>query len=300
MKVFISTSTFAEYDKAPLDLLRKKGMTVHLNPHKRKLAEKEIFGFLKRGKYDGLLAGTESLTKQVLKNASGLKVISRVGVGLDNIDLAAAKQLKIKVFNTPDVLTDSVAELTLGLILSCLRKIGLMDRKMREKAWSKEMGLLLRDKRLGIIGFGKIGRRVARLAEAFGAKVIFYDTKPVKAGIGRKTALNTLLKDSDIISIHAATKVALITGKEIKQMKTGVILINTSRGLAIDEPSLIRALKSGKVAFAGLDVFASEPYYGGLVKLNNVVITPHVGSYAKETRVKMELAAVDNLLKGLK
>lgn len=300
MKVFISTSTFAEYDKTPLELLRKKKIAFDLNPLKRKLAEKEIAAVLKSGRYSGLIAGTEPLTAAVLRSACGLKVISRVGVGLDNVDLAAAKKLKIKVFNTPDVLTEAVAELTLGLILSSLRRIALMDRKMRLKSWSKEMGYLLAGKTLGLIGFGKIGRRVAELADAFGAKVIFHDIRQMKPSGFKPVGLTALLKDSDIISIHASSKSALISGKEIRQMKTGVILINASRGSCIDEPALTRALRSGKVGFAGLDVFSSEPYAGGLLKLDNTVLTCHAGSYAKESRVKMELEAAENLIKGLK
>ena len=300
MKVFISTSTFAENDQEPLIRLRKKGITFDFNPHKRKLSEDEITGFLKKDSYVGLLAGTEPLTEGVLKSSKVLKVISRIGVGLDNLDLKAAKKLKIKVFNTPGVLTDSVAELTLGLILSCLRKIALMDRKIRQKVWSKEMGLLLRDKTLGLIGFGRIGRRVAELAKVFGAKVIFYDQMPIRSIIAKKVSLDALLKNSDIISVHASSKDCLINASEIKKMKQGAVLINTSRGSAVEENSLLQGLKSGKIAFAGLDVFEQEPYYGALVNLDNVVLTPHVGSYAKEARIKMELAAVENLLKGLK
>lgn len=138
------------------------------------------------------------------------------------------------------------------------------------------------------------------MAKAFGAKVIFYDVKPVKSTIGRRTSFNTLLKNSDIISIHASAKEAIITGKEIRKMKPSVILINTARGSVVNEASLVSGLKSGKIACAGLDVFESEPYYGALVKLDNVVLTPHIGSYAEEARIKMELAAVENLLKGLK
>jgi len=300
MKVFISTSTFAEYNQEPLIRLRKKGIAFDFNPHKRRLSEDEITGFLKKGSYVGLLAGTEPLTERALESGKALRVVSRIGVGLDNLDLRAAKKLKIKVFNTPDVLTDSVAELTIGLVLSCLRKIALMDRKIRLKVWSKEMGLLLRDKTLGLIGFGRIGRRVAELAKVFGAKVIFHDQMPIRSSIAKRVSLDVLLKNCDIISVHASSKDCLINAKEIKKMRQGVILINTSRGSAIDENSLLQGLKSGKIAFAGLDVFEQEPYYGALVDLNNVVLTPHVGSYAKEARVKMELAAVENLLRGLK
>jgi len=300
MKVFVSTSTFAEYDKAPLQLLRKKGIAADLNTKKRKLSEEEIAGVLKSGKYTALIAGIEPLTSAVLNSARGLKAISRVGTGLDNVDLDAARRLGIKVFNTPDVLTDAVAELALGLMLSSLRRIALMDRKMREGRWSKEMGGLLRGKKVGIIGFGRIGRRVAELACAFGAEVFFYDMKGSSSRLAKKVSLPALLKAADIISIHSSGKSAAIAAKEFSLMKKGAVLINTSRGAAVEEKSLIKALKSGKLSFAGLDVFNSEPYKGELSRLDNTILTAHAGSYAKESRIKMELEAVENLIKGLK
>lgn len=300
MKVFISTSTFAEYNKAPTDLLRKAGIVYHLNPHKRRLTEKEISGFLSKGNYEGLLAGTEPLNRRVLGSVKELKVISRVGVGLDNVDLDVATRLKIKVFNTPDVLTDSVAELTLGFMLCCLRKIALTDRNIRKEIWKKEMGTLLKGKTVGLIGFGRIGQRVANLTKAFGAKVIFSDPRKIKSSLGKQVSMDNLLKAADIISIHAASKEVLISENEIAKMKHGVILVNTARGSLVTAAVLLKGLKSGKVASAGLDVFESEPYSGKLINFDNVVLTPHIGSYAKEARIKMELEAVENLLKGLK
>lgn len=295
MKVFISTTTFAEYSQRPLGLLKERKVDFDLNLNKRKLSEEEIKGILSTGAYSGIIAGTEPLTREVLESAKNLQVISRVGVGVDNVDLEAAKRLKIKVFNTPDVLTDSVAELTLGLILCCLRKIALMDRYIRQGVWKKQMGQLLKGKTVGIIGFGRIGQGVGKLVKAFGAKVVFYDIKNRKS-----STLEKLIKNADIISIHAGSKDTLIGKKEIEIMKQGVILINTSRGQAINEKDLLSGLKSGKVSAAGLDVFESEPYSGQLKDLDNVVMTAHVGSYAKESRMAMEIEAVENLLKGLK
>lgn len=159
MRVFISTTTFAECNKETLRLLRKKNIDYVLNPYKRKLTEIEINNILSESSYVGLIAGIEPLTKQVLENAKSLRVISRVGVGLDNIDLHIAKQLNIQVYNTPSALVDCVPELTIGLILCCLRRITSVDRNMRKKVWGKEMGLQFRDKILGIIGFGKMGKK---------------------------------------------------------------------------------------------------------------------------------------------
>jgi len=300
MKVLITTTTFAQYDKKPLDLLKDNKIIYTLNPYKKALTEKEVKTLLEEGAYDGVVAGTEPLTKAVLENADKLKVISRVGVGLDGVDLSAAKELNIKVYNTPGILTDSVAELTLGLILSCLRKISLMDREMRSGQWRKKMGFLFKGKTIGIIGFGQIGKRVAQLAKVFGAKIIFYDVKNIKSKSFLKVSLPDLYKKSDIISIHSSAKAKLITKSAISKMKKDAILINTSRGSAVDEQDLYDGLKSGKICFAGLDVHSKEPYSGKLLKLDNIVFTPHVGSYAKEARIEMEIAAVKNLLKGFK
>lgn len=300
MKIFISTTSFGKIAKEPLSLLRAKGIRYALNPHKRRLAEDEISDILNKSSYVALIAGTEPLGKDVLGSARGLKVISRVGAGLDNVDLDAAKRLNIKVYNTPGVLTDSVAELTIGLILNCLRKVSSMDRNMRNRVWKKEMGLLFKGKALGIIGLGRIGRRVAQLAKAFGAVVTYYDIKNIKDSRFAQVPLKRLLALSDIISVHSSSKEKIITKREISKMKDGAILINTSRGSIIDEGALYSALKFRKIAFAGLDVQSREPYYGKLTKLDNVILTPHVGSYAKEPRLRMEIEAVENLFKGLR
>jgi len=299
-KIFISTTTFAAYSKEPLDLLKANGFSCELNGLGRSLKEGEISEILKNNNYSGLIAGTEPLTRLVLENAVGLKSISRVGVGLDNVDLNAADKLKIKVYNTPDVLTDSVAELAIALILDCLRKISSMDRAIRGKTWKKESGLLFKGKTLGIIGFGRIGKRVAQLAKAFGAKIIFYDLIKPAVKAYQRVNRDKLFKDADIISIHVSSKEKIITAREISQMKDGVIIVNTSRGAVIDEEGLYNNLKTKKVAAAALDVFWSEPYSGRLTELDNVVLTPHIGSYAKEARVAMEIEAAKNLIRGFK
>lgn len=300
MKIFISTTTFAKYSKEPLNILKRHGLDYSMNPCGRKLKEAEIGDILGKNSYAGLIAGTEPLTRKVLKTAGSLKAISRVGVGLDNVDLEAAKKQSIKVRNTPSVLIDSVAELTIGLILCCLRRIASGDRNIRKNVWKKEMGLLFKGKTLGIIGFGRIGKRVAQMAKVFGLKILFYDIKRLKLKTCEQVSLNRLLKESDIISIHSSAKDLLISEKEISKMKKGTVLINTSRGTAVDEQGLYKALKTGKISVAAMDVFNSEPYSGKLRELENVVLTPHVGSYAREARIMMEIEAVKNLIKDLK
>lgn len=300
MKVFISTSTFAENDRIPLELLDRAGIEYDLNPHGCKFDEKGILKILSGGSYAGLVAGTEPLTARVMQAAASLRVISRVGVGLDNVDCEAAANNNIVVYNTPEVLTDAVAELTLGLILNCLRKISFMDGKLRKGIWKKEMGCLLKGKVLGIIGFGNIGRRVTQLAKGFGVGVIFYDLNRIESDLGQYASLDEVCSAADIISLHLSSKERIFTRNSFSLMKDGVVIINTSRGSAYDEDVLFDALVSGKVSCAGLDVYEHEPYTGKFLELDNVVLTPHVGSYAREARILMERQAVENLVNGLK
>jgi D-3-phosphoglycerate dehydrogenase len=281
-------------------MLAKAGIASTMNPHQRRLNEEEISGILAQEEYDGLLAGLEPLTKNVLLKAKGLQVISRVGVGLDNIDQNVARQRGIKVFNTPAVLTDAVAELTLGLILAALRRVVWCDRRMRGGHWSKKMGTLLKGKTLGLVGFGHVGQRVADLALAFGAKIIFCDIRKIKKAQVRQVNLAMLLKFADIISLHSSSQDCVIGPKEINAARHGVIFINTARGRLIDEKALLKGLSTGKIASAALDVFDQEPYHGELCHNDHVIVTPHIGSYAREARIMMEKMAVKNLMAGLK
>jgi len=298
-KVFISTTTFAQEDPSILQGLAKAGIMYTLNLHQRRLNEAEITEILVKGGYIGLLAGLEPLTKSVLTQAKNLKVISRVGVGIDNVDVLAAKKFGIKVYNTPGVLTDTVAELTLGLMLAALRKISLQDRQMHQGSWDKKMGALLKGKTVGIVGFGQIGMRVADLALAFGAKIILTDLRKIKKAKTKQVGLAQLIKSADIISLHCSGKDCVLGDKEINAAKQGVIIVNTARGQLIDEAALLNGLSSGKIASAALDVFEQEPYQGELCKHEHVILTPHIGSYAKEARIMMEKDAVANLIKGL-
>ncbi|MDD5503735.1 MAG: phosphoglycerate dehydrogenase [Candidatus Omnitrophica bacterium] len=296
-KVFISTTSFAEYDKKPLEMLEAAGLAVEMNRLGRKLKEDEIKGFLQD--IDFLIAGTEPITRDVITSSKKLKVVSRCGTGLDNVDLATASEFGIKVFNTPCGPTLAVAELTMGLIINILRKISHMDRDMRKGLWRKQMGSLLQGKYAGIIGFGRIGQRLAQMLLAFGAKVAYYDIIDMPRRLGCKFLdLKTLLSCCDIISLHcpAPSNGPVIGPKEFGLIKKGAYIINTSRPGLIDEQALCAALKDGSVAGACLDVFDKEPYTGKMIQFDNVILTPHIGSYAKEARIKMEIDSVENLL----
>ena len=300
-KVFISTTSFAKDDETPLKLLKSAGLDVSLNPLARKLNEHEISGFLSDADY--LIAGTESLARAVLESAKKLKIVSRVGVGLDNVDLLAAKELGIKVYNTPHGPTQAVAELVIGLMLDLLRMISNMDKEVKSGIWKKRMGSLLKGKKVGIIGFGRIGQKVAELLTPFGVEISFFDINSLKTPFNFNfKPMNELLQWADIVTLHcsALQKDEIILGKEeLKNMKKGAWLINTSRGGVVDEEVLYTLLKNGYLSGAALDVFDKEPYTGLLSGLDNVILTPHIGSYAKEARIRMEIDAVENLLAGL-
>lgn len=302
MKVLVSTSSFAQCCNEPLIMLEEAGLVVKLNPYGRNLTESEIKHMLKD--YDLLIAGTEPLSREVLESAKKLKVISRCGAGVGNIDLNATEKLGIKVFSTPDAPTQAVAELTVGLILNLLRKITEMDRELKRGHWQKKMGNLLQKKRVGIIGFGRIGQKVAELLLPLGVEISYFDVSDKTCSIECKPLdLKSLLSWADIISIHSSAfaKIKPVIGsKELNLMKQGTWLLNVARGGLVDESALYTALKEGQIAGAALDVFEKEPYSGPLLDFENVILTPHIGSYAKEARVQMEIQAVENLLKGLK
>lgn len=275
-----------------------------LNPYGRKLNQSETISLLQG--VGGLIAGTESLSKDVLESAKDLKVISRCGTGVENVDLDAAKGLGIKVFNTPDAPTEAVAELALGLILAVLRKIAQADHTIRHGKWSAYMGNLLYGKTLGIAGLGRIGRHLIEITMPFRLKVLAYDQNPDNA-VANKLAiklsgLTKLLAESDIVSLHLPLNTEtkdIIGAKELEKMKSSSILINTARGGLINEDALFEALKDKKIGGAGLDVYKEEPYQGRLKELENVILTCHMGAYAVESRNQMEMEAVDNLIKGL-
>ncbi len=299
--ILATTSSFAKESPDLVELMKRKELKVIFNPLGRKLNEKELRGLLQQYKPIGLLAGIESITRSILQEAKDhLLVISRVGVGWDNVDREAAEELGMKVFRTAGVLNQAVAELTIGMILSALRAIPFQDRQVRSGVWKKGMGRLLQDKVVGVIGFGDIGRHVGKLITAFGANVIYYDPIPKDVPWASPVTMRDLLARADIITLHASGSELILGEKEIHTLcKKGVIIVNTARGGLLDEQALCEGLQSGQVACACLDVFENEPYEGPLAKLENVNLTPHIGSYASEARIRMEEMAVENLVKGL-
>lgn len=301
-RLVISTSSFDTENNPHIQYLIKKGMTVVGNPYKRKLTEEEIIELLNPDTV-GLIAGVEPLTARVFAATKTLKVVSRCGTGLDSVDLKAAQQHNVTVFNTPVAPAQAVAELTLGLILAALRQICLTDRMLRDGKWPRMQGQLLAAQTVGIIGLGHIGQRVARLCQAFGAEVIAYDPYLKQPSQNVKlTSFDQLLGEADIVSLHlpySADVYHLIGAGALSGMKPGAIVINAARGGLIDETALDEALNSGKLSAAALDAFEQEPYQGPLIKNDKVILSSHIGSLAKEARQRMEIEAAENLLQGL-
>ncbi|KJU81329.1 D-isomer specific 2-hydroxyacid dehydrogenase NAD-binding protein [Candidatus Magnetobacterium bavaricum] len=297
-KIAITTTSFCEYDKNPLSLLIKHGLEIVINPYKRKLNREEVVELSKDAV--GIIAGTEPLNAYVLERLTGVKVISRCGVGMDNVDMDVAKRLGIKVYNTPDAPTLAVAELTVGLMLNLLRKVSQMDRDIRLGSWRKKMGNLLYKKNVGILGFGHIGKKVSELLKPFTCNIAYVDPA-VENDFGgfKRLSITEMLEWADIVSIHVSSRNKIIGHEEFRLFKKGAWLINVSRGEVVDEECLYECLQDGTLSGAALDVFESEPYDGTLKKLDNVILTSHIGSYAKESRVEMEMQSAINLLQGL-
>ena len=301
-KVLITTSSFSLGNFAQAKSLHDAGISIEVNPHGRRLSEDEVAELVATDVI-AILAGLEPLTDRVLSKAKSLRVIARCGTGLDSVDLLAASRLGIDVFNTPDAPTQAVAELTIAHMLNSLRHISTTDSNMRSGKWTPTMGSLLATKTVGLIGVGRIGSAVAKLAQAFGARVIGFDPVVNSHNSVELLSLDEVLNQSDIVSLHVPINDQthhIVNASAISRMKPGSIVVNVSRGGLIDESALHDALKSQHLSGAALDCFEDEPYSGPLLQIPGVHVTAHMGSYARETRDLMEVEASTNLVNGLR
>jgi len=291
-KIYVTMSSFCEFDNTPLELCKENNFNIEINSLNRKLTKDETIEYCKDS--IGIIAGTELFTSEILNNLTKLKVISRCGVGKDSIDIKEADKLGIKVLITPNGPMLAVAELTLGLILNLLRNINVLSNNVKNNKWKRSIGNLLLNKKIGIIGYGRIGNHVDSILNSLGAITTSYDL------YDSKEKFESILKNSDIITIHISGSDLVLGSNELKQMKKGSYLINTSRGGVIDEECLYELLKNKHILGAALDVFNKEPYDGKLKELDNVILTPHIGSYTIESRIDMEVQAMSNLIRELK
>lgn len=306
-KVLVTPRSFRKMPGAHQELLRNAECEVINSPMDRPLEAAELADLLQG--IDAAILGVDDVSAAALEKADRLKVISRYGVGVDRVDLEAATARGIVVTNTPGGNANAVAELTLAFMLALARNIPRQDRHIRAEDWSLLKGVELADRTLGMLGMGRIGRRVAELTNVFGMRILFYDPYPPEAEfLGRVGAVSAgieqVLRESDFISLHlplTSETRNIIDAQALASMKNGAYIINTARGGLIDETALSIVLESGKIAGAAFDAFESEPSIGNpLITLENFISTPHIGSSTEQTTLRMGLMSAHNALAVLR
>jgi D-3-phosphoglycerate dehydrogenase / 2-oxoglutarate reductase len=304
-KALITTVPFAERNRLPLELLEAAGIDYHINPLGRRLKEDELADMISDA--DVLIAGTEPITEGVMSRGQRLKLVSRVGIGLDNVDLRAAARRGIKVCYTPDAPAPAVAELAVCLILSLLRSVHVANLQMHAGRWQRHMGRRLPEVTLGIIGAGRIGARVLRRVAAFGTpRVLVNDIKP-DLKLVPELKLEWVDKQdvyvhADVISLHVPLTSYtrnMIRREQLLQMKPDALIVNTSRGGIINEHDLAEVLGSGHLGGAAVDVFEHEPYTGPLAAVERCLLTTHMGSMSVDCRTRMEIEATEEAVRYL-
>ena len=285
-----------------------KDVTVDLNGHERSLSPEDLLARLK-GKQGLVCQITDTIDDDVLATP-GLQVVSNVAVGYNNIDIAAARRRKVVVTNTPDVLTETTADFAWALLMAAARRVVEADRYARSgewRSWQWDLlwGLDIHGKTIGILGFGRIGRAVARRALGFGMRVLYHDSVRATPAVERELGAtyvdkDTLLRESDFVTLHVLLSPEtrhVIDERALRSMKKTAVLVNAARGPIVDELALARALGERWIAAAGLDVFEEEPQiHPGLLPLTNVVMAPHIASASLDTRLAMSTLALKNCL----
>ncbi|MFN3144924.1 MAG: phosphoglycerate dehydrogenase [Paracoccaceae bacterium] len=304
-KIFISTVPFGERNKLPLELLEGAGHEFVINPIGRRLREEEIAEQVADA--EAIIAGTEPITAEVIAACPNLKLISRVGIGLDSVDLNAARARGIEVAYTPDAPAPAVAELTIGLLLSLIRHTHVANLKMHKGEWHRFFGRRVPDLTIGVIGAGRIGGRVLRRIAAFGTpRVLVNDLSPnphVADALKIEWAdKETIYREADVVTLHLpmtpSTK-NMIRHEQLRMMKPDAMIINTSRGGIVNEADLARVLEEGHLSGAAVDVFEQEPYEGPLCGIERCLLTSHMGSMSVDCRTRMEIEATEEVIRFL-
>ena len=302
MKILITPRSFASFSDKPLKMLTERDYKIERNNTGRPYKKEEMLKLIKD--VDGIIIGIDELSAKIIEEANELKVISKYGIGLDNIDINMATNKKIIVTNTPTANVDAVADLAFGLVLSLARRIPEADKKTKSGKWEKIIGKSVWEKTVGIIGLGKIGKQVVKRAQGFEMNILAFDIvkdKKFAQKYGIKYVnLEKLLQKSDYISIHIPLNDAtrnMVSYEELEKMKKDAFLINTSRGGIVDEEALYNALRNNKLRGAALDVYNNEPIRESPLKeLDNVIMTPHIGAYTEEAIENMSIQAAQNLI----
>lgn len=304
-KVLITTVPFGDKNRQPLDQLQAAGIEYLINPIGRKLKEDELAEMI--SDFDVLIAGTEPITEKVMNRAPRLKLISRVGIGLDSVDLLAAERRGIQVSYTPDAPAPAVAELTIGLMLSLLRSVHVANAQMHRGEWHRYFGRRMSEVTIGIIGTGRIGGRVLQHLTAFGSPRVLVNDLASDYMVAPGPRLEwvdkeVIYREADMISLHVPLTVHtknMIRSEQIATMKSDALLINTSRGGIINEADLAEALRTGVIGGAAIDVFDHEPYSGELATLDRCLLTSHMGSMSIDCRTRMEIEATEEAVRFL-
>jgi len=304
-KVLITTIPFGERNRLPLDLLEKAGIKYLKNPFNKKITGDQLADIVTD--FDAIIAGTEPITEKVMDRATNLKLISRVGIGLDSVDLLAAQKRGIKVSYTPEGPTLAVAELTLGLMLTLLRSVHVSNSQMHQGQWHRFFGKRLEEVTVGIIGVGRIGTSVLKRLKGFGtSKILVNDIVPNRE-LDSEFKLEwkckgKIYKEADIISLHVPlthlTK-NMIRKEHLRTMKSDAIIINTSRGGIINEHDLYDLMQSEHLSGAAIDVFEKEPYDGPLKEIERCLLTAHMGSMSEDCRTRMEIESTEEAIRFL-
>jgi D-3-phosphoglycerate dehydrogenase len=302
----ITTVPFGAHNRLPLELLSYAGIDYVINPLGRRLKEEELADMV--GDVEVLIAGTEPITEKVFARAPKLKLVSRVGIGLDNVDLHAAEKRGIKVAYTPDAPAPAVAELTVGLMLSLLRSVHVANLKMHAGEWHRHFGRRIGEVTVGVIGTGRVGSRVLRRIVPFGTpRVLVNDLSPNPKLVPELklewVTKEEIYQNADLITLHLPlTKLTrnMIRREQLMQMKPDALLINTARGGIVNEEDLLEVLRAGHLAGAALDVFTHEPYSGGLCQIERCLLTSHMGSMSIDCRTRMEIEATEEAVRFLK
>ena len=294
MRVVVGASSFADENEGASVLLEQHGIEWVKNPFGRRLTEEETIAHLQGA--DGLLAGLEPLNERVFAACPSLKAIARIGIGMDNVDVEAAKRYGIQVSNTPDGPTDAVAEMTLAALLTIIRQIIPSNQDVHNGIWKKRMGVSIRGLKVIIVGYGRIGRKTAELLTLLGAEIAVYDRYQEDAST---CTWEQGLAWADVISLHASGKEEILGEKEFGLMKKGCIILNSARGGLINEDMLFQCLQSKEIAWYWGDALWKEPYEGKIKECDNAILTPHICTYTRQCREEMETQAVKNLLEDL-
>ena len=302
-RILITTSPFGDADPTALRILDKEGIAYTLNPYGRRLQAEELAELI--GPYEVMIAGTEPITEAALDRAPNLRLIAHTGIGLDNIPLAAARARGIAVTYTPSAPSPAVAELTIGQMLSLLRRTVNADRGLREGVWNRYIGRRLSGLTVGVIGVGRVGRLVIRHLQAFQPLRILANDVITDSAFGDSmrcswTDKETIFRQADVITLHVPLTQqtrGMIATTELEMMKPDAILINTARGGIINEGSLATTLRSRPNFSAAIDVFEEEPYTGELATLENCLLSCHMASCTRDCRLQMEIEAVQEVVR---